>query len=1611
MTFPAADFARMGKVSLVGAFDGIDLYSASTDLFQYSTNSDSFVVLGQQGGVQDLVQADRGGSITTLCFMPDASNGEQGTYYLGGNFTSLIASNDTSPTTFANIASYTSSTTSSTLVPLGKGLDGRVRTVHCDSKNRKVWAGGDFLAPVDDEQGGYKGSVAIWDTQAGVGGEWQPAAFGGLSGPVETITPNPNAGNGDAEQWLFGGEFVTRLAAGNSSWMNTTTSSSSTNATIIPADGNGNGTTVVYLNSTTSSLPSSPLGTLGNANSPYLTPIPLLTPISAIDAGPATSSAGHTNASSLLCANSLSATTQPSTRDQLETDAWWVRDGSVGKVTVNLYRVVRAGGVRLGNALDGGRRGTTSFRIVTIPDNNVRTLRYTDPATLLSTTCTSSCPLSLLDSINAQDFMFVSSNTTSSSSASDDDATELEITGFQIYLEGWTGDGAGLSLLQLLSGGTASSSAVAEENSAVCTGSNAVGQAATTTTTIQTTGNNWQVVETDTSIPGTIRRVLTTQIDTTSTERPSVIYYPFIATNGFYDLFVTTPGCARLPPAAGTCGGRTGNIDVEVFSGRRALPIVTTLDERSAGDSRALIYSGYLERSSEAFGVTVRLALATLPSGADEGVGQWTLVAGEVDAVFVAPAVNGTLGNSSSIPTGPTTIASGQVADGQVVQSVSSVNTTTTTTLMGHATWTLGYGTFAWSNTTIGGSGSNSNSKTGTTDGTALLLPANQTPLDALAFTFSRDQNATFGSTTAASGWSVKAFTSVPAASKTLLFVGGNFTTGNYSNLLVLDTSSHSVAAVKGGGVDGPVNSLIGWDRFLLVGGEFTALQQSTSGGSGVVLKNLAKYDTQSGEWTTLSGGVDGRVTTITLAADGHTLQVTGDFGTVFFRNGTRVVSGGVAMYDLEADDWSSFSSSAGRVWGSVRARANGSAIVGRIGGVSAYGASGLVSLSGDGQEAGLQVTGSAIGFAVNQSGQQTTTTTPGRRSVAGYDEALGEGGQAFALEILPHHVSTRSSAPWFDRRLSTSVLTKRQSSSSAQTSNAALSAMLADSYTAPSILTAAYYTNASSSSSEPWTIVGGNFTTATGVRNLGIWNMAQTIVAPVVSTSSRAPEDVVGIVRALQVVNDVNQGWLFVGGDRGFGWVDMTAQGKAGDWKSVPALGNGVNGNTTSGAVYAIGHRGSSSGKTINEQVIVAGAFTTAGSLGCVGVCSWDPQENRWSTLGDGLRSGVVSTMQVGGQNADNLLVAGSFVLSDGMSAAVAVYSFTNTSWTALGTADTLPGPIRAVTMDNGNIGSVWAAGQSTSDNQPFLMHWDGNSWDAQTSGLEAGTKISQLVFVPLSKAHTSTGNGSMESDRLLLATGIIRVPVQRVQGSTTSTVVVNATTALFDGQTWVPMLVGKQSDGSPAMGSGLFYSQESSANVLGEITKYPVKLILVFVDYLALGLIVLIAIAISTGLVFLITLVGLLVMFCWRPRDSSRPHGAATNGGEGHESEEERQRRLDAIQAAIFGEKAAAAAGFGTRTRKTEPVAPVVLAPPIRTRSSSSSSITSSSSLSKHEPEPLGRPTTVKYSFTGEDAREVTVMAGERIHVVEEAEGEEWWFVRTQDGREGVVPAAYIW
>ena len=62
---------------------------------------------------------------------------------------------------------------------------------------------------------------------------------------------------------------------------------------------------------------------------------------------------------------------------------------------------------------------------------------------------------------------------------------------------------------------------------------------------------------------------------------------------------------------------------------------------------------------------------------------------------------------------------------------------------------------------------------------------------------------------------------------------------------------------------------------------------------------------------------------------------------------------------------------------------------------------------------------------------------------------------------------------------------------------------------------------------------------------------------------------------------------------------------------------------------------------------------------------------------------------------NPEALVAAGSMVLSDGTLANVAMYSFSNNTWSAVGQGSQIPGPVTACEIDNGNASSIFAAGR----------------------------------------------------------------------------------------------------------------------------------------------------------------------------------------------------------------------------------------------------------------------------------------------------------------------------
>ena len=96
------------------------------------------------------------------------------------------------------------------------------------------------------------------------------------------------------------------------------------------------------------------------------------------------------------------------------------------------------------------------------------------------------------------------------------------------------------------------------------------------------------------------------------------------------------------------------------------------------------------------------------------------------------------------------------------------------------------------------------------------------------------------------------------------------------------------------------------------------------------------------------------------------------------------------------------------------------------------------------------------------------------------------------------------------------------------------------------------------------------------------------------------------------------------------------------------------------------------------------------------------------------------------------------------------------------------------------------------------FLYFWNGASWTSLGSTLQGATNVSQLAMVPLQDTHSA--NGIIEPDRMLL-----------VSGSLSDSSFGNASSALFDGQTFIPYIISSSSSGTPGAISSLFTSLAS--------------------------------------------------------------------------------------------------------------------------------------------------------------------------------------------------------
>jgi len=493
-------------------------------------------------------------------------------------------------------------------------------------------------------------------------------------------------------------------------------------------------------------------------------------------------------------------------------------------------------------------------------------LKYVDPTTGQNQTCSNPCPLSTDSSILYQDFLFDG---------------PVDITGVQIKLASFTGDGPGLHILQLLSSGAFASS-ITDNNVQSCFAPNP-------SNTTQT--GQWIAKVAKTDIAGTVQTVLvsTVAVGTPAASGPVFTWIPYVSAAGNYDINLLVPGCANLQD----CALRT-SVKVTVFPGEGLAPFITTVSQQTQNDVTTLLYSGPILPSSPNFVTTVTMSLADAPTGTGEN-GQYEIVADRVQLVLTSATATSNSTNSSSSTVG---LARGFGFLEWPRSSTSSIDgrkffpNTTLTSLD-----TLGFDVLSG----IGG----------ITALTSPLLSLNTAAHHPSGIFVGGSFSLTSGSASGSSN--IVAFKSGALAAMAdgglngevtsmvlygdQLFVGGAFkdttsgsTQGKLSGIALYNVQQNTWSAL-GAGVNGVVASINLLNGQIQVAGNFTKLLSSSDSGSDAA--GFGTWDIKTGSWVNSGGFVVGKMTFVgngtssqLIAGNVAASQKFGATGLVMLKNG-----------------------------------------------------------------------------------------------------------------------------------------------------------------------------------------------------------------------------------------------------------------------------------------------------------------------------------------------------------------------------------------------------------------------------------------------------------------------------------------------------------------------------------------------------------------------------------------------------------------------------------------------------------------------------------------------------------------------------------------------------
>ncbi|KAI8979857.1 cortical protein marker for cell polarity-domain-containing protein [Mycotypha africana] len=277
----------------------------------------------------------------------------------------------------------------------------------------------------------------------------------------------------------------------------------------------------------------------------------------------------HTNPSSVVCSQS----------------PWLLQNGVPGYWQAQFIFPIRPTLFRITNAHTVDGRNTNAFNIISLGSNEYFQLSYRDPATNQPMTCSEQCYLSNDSTIPYQDFTVLQPITTN---------------GIRINIDSWYGESGGLGGVSVYNSDATLQPTNSDNMSSgnLCAAS-VPSTSSTPSSTVLTTGNWTQRYSYDSYQTYLISTINSTDLGNSDI---SVIYKPYIAAQGYYDVYATTPGCV----GTSTCDQRTQmQLTLDLTPGNTSTVI---LDQNIVSDERILIYSGPISSSiSSSFRPTITM--------------------------------------------------------------------------------------------------------------------------------------------------------------------------------------------------------------------------------------------------------------------------------------------------------------------------------------------------------------------------------------------------------------------------------------------------------------------------------------------------------------------------------------------------------------------------------------------------------------------------------------------------------------------------------------------------------------------------------------------------------------------------------------------------------------------------------------------------------------------------------------------------------------------------------------------------------------------------------------------------------------------------------------------